>query len=64
MIRDIHEIVRVNKMTYIPRIIQCNNRWNATPYSLGVHNLSLVYKLKYTGEAMSYSAYYGLRRRI
>lgn len=64
MIKNVNEIVRVNKMTYIPRIRQANNFFNATPYSCMVRDLSHVYKLKYTGEPLSYSTYYALRRRI
>lgn len=64
MIKNIHERFKVNKMTYIPRIAQGNSHWNAIPYSYIIRDLSLVYKLKYTGEAMSYSTYYALRRNI
>lgn len=64
MIKNINEKFRVNKMSYIPRIIQVNSYLNATPYPLMVRDLSLVYILRYAGDTMSYSAYYGLRRRI
>ncbi len=62
MIKNINEIVIVDKMTYIPRIVKSTNNFTATPYVLSTRNLSVAYRLKYGGE-MSYSAYYGIRRR-
>lgn len=64
MIKNINEKFMVNKMSCIPRIIQVNSHLNATPYSLMVRDLSLVYILRYAQDTMLYSTYYGLRSRI
>lgn len=63
MIKNINETVVFDKMTYIPRIVKSNNHFTATPYVLLTRNLSVAYRLRYSGETMSYSAYYGIRRR-
>nr|DAI23860.1 MAG TPA: hypothetical protein [Caudoviricetes sp.] len=62
MIKNINEMVIFDKMTYIPRIVKSNSHFSVTLYVLCTRNLSVAYRLKYGGE-MSYSSYYGIRRR-
>lgn len=63
MIKNINEEMIVDKTVYVPRIEKINNFFNANPCGIMPRNLCVLYKRKYSGESMSYSAYYGGRKR-
>jgi len=63
MIKNINEEMIVNKTVYVPRIVRINKFFNANLYGIMPRNLCVLYKRKYSGESMWYSAYYGIRRR-
>lgn len=53
----------VDKTVYVPQIVKINNFFNANPYGIMLRNLCVLYKRKYSGESMLYSACYGVRKR-
>lgn len=63
MIKNINEEMIVNKTVYVPRIVKSNNFFNAYPYGMLPRNLCVLYRRQYSGESMSYSACYGVRKR-
>ena len=63
MIKNINEEMIVKKMVYVPRIVKSNNLFSAYPYGIIPRNLCVLYRRKYSGESMLYSAYYGVRKR-
>ena len=63
MIKNINEEMIVDKTVYVPRIVKINNFFNANPYGIMLRNLCVLYKRKYSGASMLYSACYGVRKR-
>lgn len=63
MIKNINEEMIVDKTVYVPRIVKSNIFFDAYPYGIMPRNLCVLYKCKYSGDSMSYSACYGVRKR-
>lgn len=63
MIKNINEEMIVDKTVYVPRIVKSNIFFDAYSYGIIPRNLCVLYRRKYSGDSMSYSVCYGVRKR-